>query len=184
MQKKYNPKKVIEIIPDCDKFDEDKYTLKYMEKYGIENVRGGTFCEIVLKKDNLSTIKKMIDSSSDKCYICGDTDHFAKDCNQDENKIYETYEFLDINEKKTSVVSEKNIKKNITHSTITFEKNNYTINMYSCDYCSIGYDNTEGVASLQRDDNLKSLNIHKKNECRKKNKNYIDYTITATINFQ
>ena len=36
---KYKPVKLIEIIPLEDSFDEDKYTLKYMKKYGIKNVR-------------------------------------------------------------------------------------------------------------------------------------------------
>lgn len=41
--KKYKPINIIELIPNCDDYDEDKYTLKYMEKYGINNVRGGSF---------------------------------------------------------------------------------------------------------------------------------------------
>ena len=89
--KKYTPLKVLEIIPNCDDYDEDKYTLKYMEQYGINNVRGGTFCQLKLDKDNLSTIKKMINSSSDKCYICGETGHFAKDCKQDDDNILEEF---------------------------------------------------------------------------------------------
>ena len=60
--KKYKPIKVLEIIPNCDEYDEDKYTLKYMEKYGINNVRGGSFCEIKLNKENIITIKKMINT--------------------------------------------------------------------------------------------------------------------------
>jgi predicted GIY-YIG superfamily endonuclease len=39
---KYKPIKILEIFKDCDDFDEDKYTLKYMSKYGINNVRGGS----------------------------------------------------------------------------------------------------------------------------------------------
>ena len=35
--KKYKPINIIELIPNCDDYDEDKYTLKYMEKYGIDN---------------------------------------------------------------------------------------------------------------------------------------------------
>ena len=37
--KKYKPVHIVEIIPNCDNYDEDKYTIKYMEKYGINNVR-------------------------------------------------------------------------------------------------------------------------------------------------
>jgi predicted GIY-YIG superfamily endonuclease len=44
--KKHKPLKILEIIPKCDNFDEDKYTIKYMEKYGINNVRGGSFIKI------------------------------------------------------------------------------------------------------------------------------------------
>ena len=63
---KYKPIKLIELISNCDNFDEDKYTLKYMEKYGIDNVRGGSFCQIVLNQENLNTINKMIKNSTSK----------------------------------------------------------------------------------------------------------------------
>ena len=36
----YKPINIHQIIPDCDDYDEDKYTIKTMEKYGINNVRG------------------------------------------------------------------------------------------------------------------------------------------------
>jgi hypothetical protein len=63
---KYKPIKLIELISNCDNFDEDKYTLKYMEKYGIDNVRGGSFCQITLGEENLNTINKMIKNSTSK----------------------------------------------------------------------------------------------------------------------
>jgi len=78
--KKYRPIHLIEIIKDCDNYDEDKYTLQYMEKYGINNVRGGSFCEIVLTNSNITTIQQIIKGANDKCYICGNRDHFAKEC--------------------------------------------------------------------------------------------------------
>lgn len=78
--KKYKPIQVLELIPNCDNYDEDKYTIKYMEKYGITNVRGGSFCEIRLTESNILTLKQMIKSSSDKCFICGLSGHYAKEC--------------------------------------------------------------------------------------------------------
>ena len=78
--RKYKPINVLELIPDCDHFDEDKHTLKCMEKYGINNVRGGSFCEIKLSDDNIITLNQMIKGVTDKCYICGKKDHFAIDC--------------------------------------------------------------------------------------------------------
>jgi len=93
--KKYKPIELIEIIPNCDNFDEDKYTLKYMEKYGINNVRGGSFCEIKLSDSNFITLKQIINSVTDKCYICGNNEHYAKECNQKYNKKIDPNEKCD-----------------------------------------------------------------------------------------
>ena len=82
---KYKPIHLEKIIDDCDDFDEDKWTLKYMTKYGIDNVRGGSFCKIILDKENKNIIQKMIMGSTDKCYICGEKGHFAKDCDKKNN---------------------------------------------------------------------------------------------------
>lgn len=92
--KKYKPIKILELIKDCDDYDEDKYTLKYMEKYGINNVRGGTFYEVKLTENNKNVIKKMINGSTNKCYICGNKGHFASQCKDDENDLAKMYEKL------------------------------------------------------------------------------------------
>lgn len=78
--RKYKPERIFELIPNCDNFDEDKYTLKYMGKYGINNVRGGSFCEIILSEEQISIITIMISSSTDKCFVCGQPGHFANSC--------------------------------------------------------------------------------------------------------
>ena len=47
--KKYKPLKIIKIIPDCDNFDEDKYTIKYMKEYGINKVIYNDIYDYILK---------------------------------------------------------------------------------------------------------------------------------------
>jgi len=84
--KKYKPLEVIDMIQTEDSFDEDKHTIKMMERYGINNVRGGSFCELKLTEESIITLKKMIKGSTDKCYICGSSKHFVKDCNESNNE--------------------------------------------------------------------------------------------------
>jgi predicted GIY-YIG superfamily endonuclease len=79
--KKYPPIKTLRIIRSRCDYDEDKYTQKYMKRYGINNVRGGSFCSVVLRKETINVIKLMIRSSSDCCFNCGSSEHFARDCN-------------------------------------------------------------------------------------------------------
>lgn len=96
--RKYKPLKVLEIIPNCDNFDEDKYTLIYMEKFGINNVRGGSFCQIKLSDHNILTLKQIMNSVTDKCYICGNKGHFANNCKTESIKE-DPIPILDPNEK-------------------------------------------------------------------------------------
>ena len=76
----YKPINIHQIIPDCDDYDEDKWTIKTMEKYGINNVRGGSFCQTKLSPDNKKTLERMINGSSNACYKCGKKGHFVNSC--------------------------------------------------------------------------------------------------------
>jgi|TARA_B110000483_G_scaffold160351_1_gene190171 hypothetical protein len=87
--KKYKPCQIIGLFPDCDNFDEDKYTLKYMSKYCINDVRGGSFCQVNLSMENKKTIERMISSSNDCCHFCGEKGHFIGNC--DEKKLKRKY---------------------------------------------------------------------------------------------
>jgi len=78
--KKYHPLEVLEVIPDCDSFDEDKYTKIYMSKYGINNVRGGSYCRFEIPRYQLDSLKKELDTATDKCFLCGEKNHFVKEC--------------------------------------------------------------------------------------------------------
>jgi hypothetical protein len=91
---KYIPMRVARIISNCDDFDEDKYTIIMMKKYGIDNVRGGSFCNIILDNTHIDTINRMIRSGTNACYGCGSEGHFIKDCTERDDyiKIYKCYD--------------------------------------------------------------------------------------------
>jgi hypothetical protein len=57
--KMYKPEKLLEII-DGDDYDEDKYTKMYMDKYGIDNVRGGSYTSIILDKETKTILLKIV----------------------------------------------------------------------------------------------------------------------------
>ena len=58
--RKFKPVSVLKLIPHCNAYDEDKYTLMMMEQHGIFNVRGGSFCELKLDDRCKFTINKML----------------------------------------------------------------------------------------------------------------------------
>jgi hypothetical protein len=80
--KLHKPIKILELIPNCDNYDEDKYTYKYMDKYGIDNVRGGSYTTPILDEITKNQLKKISNSVNNRCSTCDiATDgHFAKDC--------------------------------------------------------------------------------------------------------
>jgi predicted GIY-YIG superfamily endonuclease len=80
--KKYKPIEIIQTYENCDSLDEDKYTIKYMAKYGVNNVRGGIYCQMNLNYHEKQIIQRSISGMNDTCYRCGSSDHFIRDCNK------------------------------------------------------------------------------------------------------
>lgn len=76
----YSPIDIIEIINNCDVFDEAKYTIKYMAQYGIDNVRGGPYVQFELDQSTIQNIQKQIKSALDLCFRCGQSGHFISEC--------------------------------------------------------------------------------------------------------
>lgn len=86
--KTHNPLYVEKIVSDCNVFDEEKITLEYMYKYGIDNVRGGSFCNVNLTEEEVKYLKRQICSINDLCYHCHSNKHFTSRCRKKKVKCF------------------------------------------------------------------------------------------------
>lgn len=84
--KKYKPIYIHRVIPDQSDHDEQRVTQEYMTTYGIDNVRGGPWCQIKLEEKVKEFIQQLLDGENDKCYTCGSTGHYAKSCSFKQSK--------------------------------------------------------------------------------------------------
>jgi hypothetical protein len=78
--RKYKPVSIEKSIPNCSPFDEDKYVKECMAKYGIKNVRGGSYVTDELNDFQIDSLKKEIWNAKNCCLRCGHNNHFVKDC--------------------------------------------------------------------------------------------------------
>ena len=78
--RKYKPISLEKTIENASPFEEDKITKEYMSKYGIDNVRGGSYVEIELSEFHKEALKMEIWAAKDLCTQCGRAGHFVKDC--------------------------------------------------------------------------------------------------------
>lgn len=78
--KQHKPIQILSKIISNDEFEEEKQTLLAMDKYGIENVRGGSYCTLILTSNDIKKAQEQIRSMKDECYKCGKAGHFANDC--------------------------------------------------------------------------------------------------------
>ena len=76
---KYRPIRILEVKKLTGIHRENNETEDLMKKYGIDNVRGGDYCQIKLPDHIRMTLEHKINGKSG-CYNCGETDHYAKDC--------------------------------------------------------------------------------------------------------
>jgi len=85
--KRHKPIKIDKIINIIDeKYIEDRIVFEYMNTYGIENVRGGSFCKVKLSLEEKNVIKRIINTEENTCFICNSNDHMANECCQNKTK--------------------------------------------------------------------------------------------------
>ena len=65
---------------EIDGFVEDAITLRYMLKYGVDKVRGGIFCELVLNQEDRQYINNFLEKTDSGCYLCRSKKHYFKQC--------------------------------------------------------------------------------------------------------
>jgi cellular nucleic acid-binding protein len=77
---KYSPVSLVESKPITSPHDENNVTKDYMKKYGVENVRGGSYTQVVLDDSTISVLENEFIGNANKCFKCGLAGHFANRC--------------------------------------------------------------------------------------------------------
>ena len=89
---KYQPVSLVESKPIATDHDENNTTKDYMKKYGVENVRGGSYTQITLDDSVISVLNSEFLGNSDKCFKCGLSGHFANKCKKKDEPDEEVWE--------------------------------------------------------------------------------------------
>jgi P4 family phage/plasmid primase-like protien len=81
----------------ADLFDENVLFKKWALKYGIDNVRGDIYCQIILSEADRIHLLKELDSAKDSCYKCHGLGHFVSDCTAELKQTTNLYKNKNIN---------------------------------------------------------------------------------------
>jgi hypothetical protein len=81
----FKPIQIIKQIQTYDRYDEDKIVKQCMSKYGILNVRGGSYSNIELSDTIVDFLEKEIMHARNACFRCLKRGHFMKNCNAKTN---------------------------------------------------------------------------------------------------
>jgi predicted GIY-YIG superfamily endonuclease len=77
---KYSPIEVISVSRDKTLFDENSKVKELMSIHGINKVRGGSYSNYELTSEQINMIEYELKHVRGKCFNCGSSDHWVKDC--------------------------------------------------------------------------------------------------------
>jgi predicted GIY-YIG superfamily endonuclease len=167
----YEPLKILEINEAHDPMEEDFTTLRYMYRMGIDNVRGGSFCELNLSQENIHTLEKMIKGTDDRCYFCGSSDHLIASCDR-KNVQRKTTKYKEKKIPKKEISKTKILKcygaeqllSNSTDLVTNIPKDPVTreqVNKIKCKYCKMPFQS------------MKKMTFHSEYKCPLNKKNQL-----------
>ena len=71
---------VVEVRTNARPEDENMVVRQYMARYGINNVRGGSFSTLTLSAADFAVLEREILHNAGLCIRCGDAGHMVRDC--------------------------------------------------------------------------------------------------------
>jgi len=149
--KKYKPIEIEKIIKNASSFDEDKYTLEFMDKYGVDNVRGGQYATEALDELQRYNIKKSLWANNDCCYQCGRKGHFIHTCKFTTDINGENILSEDDKIEKTIKIQKDNSKINIKTCYECLQEGHYASECpkkketFNCQYCDKEFETQKGA---------------------------------------
>jgi GAG-polyprotein viral zinc-finger/GIY-YIG catalytic domain len=63
-----------------NRFFENMLVLQWMNRFGLDNVRGGTFSSVVLQQAQRDEITRQLNHAANRCLNCGSQNHWVSQC--------------------------------------------------------------------------------------------------------
>jgi predicted GIY-YIG superfamily endonuclease len=79
--------KILETHDVVSEHDETNLTKELMKKHGVDNVRGGAYCQVKLTEATRSFLEREIRGNTDACFKCGKVGHFVRECIDDRVEV-------------------------------------------------------------------------------------------------
>lgn len=153
--RRYPPIDIHEVLPNREFKDEDSTVKQYMIKYGISNVRGGSYSRFKLMPSEKSFLIKEFCTASNSCFNCARPGHYANECIYAKHsfKIYKKHRRYKNQKKKdkskeNSLLTHQNqeIQNKDKEVALTEErKSNQDLNDEELDYILKDYINSEVI---------------------------------------